>query len=173
MAYPSIEQSRPIQKPASVMLDSFWDGVLRGRFQECSDEYIHSLLRTRILSEKPLTALSFGEENTLYLEIFNSYKFGLNKWFANDLCGNPVIYLPPHTTHPRLTGSDWWWKVDSNKPTFLAQDAALGAKNMGYIPLQTSGKIRLFTDPKIWERADIISNNLKTGVLSMGSRPFF
>lgn len=156
------------------MLDSFWDGVLHGQFQPCSDEYIHTLLRTRVLSEKPLIALSPGEENTLYSEVFTSYKSILNnRWHVNDLCGDPVIFLAPDSTHPLLEDTHWWSMRDDDNPTFLVKGAALDATKRGYIPLQVPDKIQLFTNPEIWEWADSISENSSGGVVGMGSRPFF
>lgn len=159
----------PLQKPRSVMLSKFWDGVLSGNFTPYTQAELQELVDKTFFVGETLSPLTFKENELLRQHLAADLEFTLNGQRLKEFCG-PVMFVPKECIPPVNRETYYFETSDS----FIVGDLAVEAINNGMRPMGVEEKLQKYQDPSIWEETRIIdrSRSDETSV-GQGSRPFF
>lgn len=170
----------PLVLPRAVFINHFWESVASGPFRGVSLEETDGLISRHFFASDPLTPLTVEEEQILRAELHRRLFHLLNRPVLRVLSQDPVVYIPPNSEGPdkltqRLLG-EWAYKlaVLEDRPLFLVQQTAVTAIESGRAALSTEQKLKIYSDPEVWEVARVsVDPETLWRTLSWGSRHFF
>ncbi|MEK7070971.1 MAG: hypothetical protein AAB966_04135 [Patescibacteria group bacterium] len=155
--------------PRSILLGRFWEGVVAGKMPEPNMARTRQVVARQYFAEPPLATFTGTDEQRLFNHLSHTIDEELTYSRSMGLCENPVVFIAP--SEAQNDGLSY-------TPYFLTGTYADHAVRSGNNPLSVEQKIRLYTDPNIWEFARVkhgtpSNSSFDISAVGYGSRSFF
>lgn len=141
-------------------MNHFWQGLKTGKFVEKSEEEIKDFIAQNHFGREAIQELSPEDKETIMKPIFRYLKYRMNASELKKLCEEEIVYSPKAEHYG---GRDI--------PHFILNtNRKFNPEKLKYGLLSKEEKIKLFSNPDIWNNAKLVDQFSIGPLLSWGMR---